>query len=47
MENEKLVTPSLSLSLIIFAIMVTGLEGPDDDEDDDDLLAKEHPHLYI
>ena len=38
-------TPSLSLSLIIFAIMVTGLEGPDDD--DDDLLAKEHPHLYI
>ena len=47
MENEKqLVTPSLSLSLIIFAIMVTGLEGPDD-EDDDDLLAKEHPHLYI
>ena len=48
MENEKqLVTPSLSFSLIIFAIMVTGLEGPDDDDDDDDLLAKEHPHLYI
>ena len=37
------VTLSFSFSLIIFAIIVTGLDGPDDD----DLLAKEHPHLYI
>ena len=44
MENEKLVTPSLPLSLTIFAIIVTGLEEP---EVEDDLLAREHPHLYI